>query len=861
MELIVFIQVFNIIVIAVGTLFYMCCRSLTFSSSSSSSAADSVIADSAIVDSVVADYAADSTIVDLAADSAGADYATDSAVADSVGADSSVVDYATDSVVVDYATDSAVADSVGADSVADSIVADSAVADSVGVDSSLADADIPPSLEKYDVFISFRGMDTRNIFTCHLYQALVEKKIVTYIDNRLQRGEEIGPALLKAIEKSKFWVIIFSKNYATSAWCLDELVRIIECNEKRGGDFVIPIFYHTNPSDVREQQGSYETALAQHQSIDKVKEWKEALTKAANRSGFPHPKNAGTDADLVKNVVKGIWTKLCCESSCDLKGLVGIKSRIEQIELLLGIDSPDDCITVGIWGMGGIGKTTLAKTIFHKLSSKFEGSCFLRDVTEREQKEGLDHLEKTLLKEILKEEDLSIGSTMVRERLGKTKVLIVLDDVSDSKQIERLVGNSLQFGIGSRIIITSRDKRTLRQTVEEEQIYEVKGLKLNHALQLFCSRAFRNNRLPNKDYKGLVNKAVDYAGRVPLALIDLGSSFSNCKSKQDWEDAFNKLKKFPCESILKVLGISYNRLEGIEKEIFLDIACFHKGWVVDKVERALHVRGFLFGSTGIRILIDMSLISIDSKWKWEPIEMQTIEMQTIEVQTIEMHDSLQEMGRAIVQKQYFDCPGKRSRLFTHEDVYDVLDDNNETRDVKAIFVNWSKIQKIQELPLERADFKVMSKLLMLIGNSFQTYDLKFTASLDLPDSLRYLYWWGYPLESLPSNFSPKRLVELHMPFSKVEKLWTEDQRLVNLKVIDLCFSSNLTQVPNISSSTKIVDINLHGCVSLVEITWSFQHLDKLTRLDLGCCTCLKDLPVMPANIECLNLRGCVRLGF
>ncbi|CAN6544828.1 unnamed protein product [Malus baccata var. baccata] len=750
MELIGFIEVFYIIVIAIaiaiGTLFHMCCRSLTFSSAS---------------DSVVADFDDDDD-----------------------------------------------------------------------------DADISPSLEKYDVFISFRGKDTRNIFTCHLHKALVEKKIDTYIDNRLKRGEEIGPTLLKEIEKSTFWVIIFSQNFATSAWCLDELVHIIKCSKKREGEFVIPIFYHTNVSDVRDQQESYAAALAQYQSIDEVKKWKEALTNAANKSGFPHPKNTRTDADLINNVVKDIWTKLCLESSCDLKGLVGIKSRIEQIELLFGIDSPDACITVGIWGMGGIGKTTLAEAVFHSHSSNFEASCFVKDVRENSgQAGGLDRLYKTLLKEILKEEFLPTESKVVRRRLRRTKVLIVLDDVSDSRQIEHLAGNSLQFGTGSRIIITSRDKSTLRQTVEEELIYEVKGLEPNHALQLFCSRAFKKNSLPKEDYKELVKKAVDYAGRVPSALIHLGGIFSNCKSKKDWEYAFDSCKKFPRESIQKELGINYNELEGIEKEIFLDIACFHQGWVVDKVERALDVRGF-FGRAGIKILIDMSLISIDSKWGWE---------------TIEMH----EMGRTIVQKQYIDSPGKRSRLFTDEDVYDVLDDNTGTTDVKALFVNWSKIQKVQERSLERADFRVMSKLIMLIGNSFQTYDLTFTASLDFPDSLRYLYWWGYPLKSLPSNFSPKRLVELHMPFSKVEKLWTEDQGLVNLKVIDLYFSPNLTQVPNLSSSTKIEDINLHGCVSLVEIPWYFQHLDNLTRLDLGGCTSINDLPLMPTNIEYFNLEGCI----
>ncbi|TQE13822.1 hypothetical protein C1H46_000453 [Malus baccata] len=693
-----------------------------------------------------------------------------------------------------------------------------------------ADAD---DTKKNDVFISFRGEDTRRTFTSHLQVALLEKKIITYIDDELERGDEIAPALLEAIEESELSVIIFSKDYASSTWCLDELVHILECKEKHG-QLVIPIFYDTLPSDVRKQRGSYAVAfdlLEQRleNNIDNVRKWRDALMNAADISGFDS-KNYGTDADLVKEVVRDIWTKLCRESSCNLKGYVGIEGRIKKIESLLSIHSPDACITLGIWGMGGIGKTTLAETVFHKLSSKFEASCFVKNVRENSEKvDGLDLLEKTLLKEILREECLSIGSASVRKRLSRTKVLIVLDDVSSSMQMERLAGDRLRYGTGSRIIITSRDRATLRQTVEEDNIYEVEVLKPDDALQLFCSRAFKNNSTRRIDYKELAKKAVHYAGGVPLALTVLGSLFFNCKTKEDWEDEFNKLRRFFSGDIQKVLRISYDRLEKNEKEIFLDIACFYKGWVVRKVKRMLDVRGF-FATGGVRILIDMSLISIGSEW-----------------QTIEMHDSLQEMGRRIVQEQCIKDPGKWSRLFNDGDVYRVLKSNTESPNVEAIFANCFEIQK---RPLERADFKKMSNLIMLIAVG----GYQFPASLDLPDSLRYLYWLKYPLESLPSNFCPQNLVELHMRFSKVVKLWKEDEILVNLQVIDLSYSQYLTEVPNLSGSLKIVKIVLCGCSSLVEVPSYFQHLDKLTHLDLGSCYSLKYLLEVPGNIQYLDLQ-------
>ncbi|BBN68132.1 Disease resistance protein TIR-NBS-LRR class family [Prunus dulcis] len=125
------------------------------------------------------------------------------------------------------------------------------------MDSSSSSSSLPAPLQtKYDVFLSFRGEDTRDAFTSHLHAALRRKNIDTYIDNRLERGDEIAPTLLEAIEKSKLALVIFSKDYASSTWCLKELVHILGC-KKSHGQIVIPIFYRIDPSHVRKQQGTY----------------------------------------------------------------------------------------------------------------------------------------------------------------------------------------------------------------------------------------------------------------------------------------------------------------------------------------------------------------------------------------------------------------------------------------------------------------------------------------------------------------------------------------------------------------------------------------------------------------------------
>lgn len=150
------------------------------------------------------------------------------------------------------------------------------------------------SKDKYDVFLSFRGVDTRDNITSHLHAALVRNQIETYIDYRLERGEEISPALIKAIRESKLSVVVFSEKYATSTWCLDELVHIMD--SKRGiGQFVIPIFYEVDPSHVRKQKGSYATAFDELEvrfmgNMEKLEKWKAALNEAANLSGFDSTK-------------------------------------------------------------------------------------------------------------------------------------------------------------------------------------------------------------------------------------------------------------------------------------------------------------------------------------------------------------------------------------------------------------------------------------------------------------------------------------------------------------------------------------------------------------------------------------------
>ncbi|XP_030933277.1 TMV resistance protein N-like isoform X2 [Quercus lobata] len=180
------------------------------------------------------------------------------------------------------------------------------------VDTSLS---TPTLTHEYDVFVSFRGEDTRTNFKAYLLAAFDRKRIRAYRDDKdLPRGREIGPELLKAIETSRIAVVVFSKNYATSSWCLDELVKIMEC-KRLLNQSVMPIFYEVSQSVVLEQKEIFAEALL-NGPIDKVNNWRTALKEAANLEGFHlEPDRCGELADhflLHSLVAYELWSLVFC---------------------------------------------------------------------------------------------------------------------------------------------------------------------------------------------------------------------------------------------------------------------------------------------------------------------------------------------------------------------------------------------------------------------------------------------------------------------------------------------------------------------------------------------------------------------
>ncbi|XP_059644542.1 TMV resistance protein N-like [Cornus florida] len=164
----------------------------------------------------------------------------------------------------------------------------------------------------YDVFLSYRGADTRKTFVSHLLAALNRRAIYTFRDDyELIRGNEIGTDLLKSIVESRVSIVVFSKNYASSKWCLMELVKIMDCRRTLN-QIVIPIFYDVEPFEVRKQKGCYAKAFAQHETLfdlESVKNWRSALRETSNIAGF-HIAGDRPESEYIEMVVVKVASSL-----------------------------------------------------------------------------------------------------------------------------------------------------------------------------------------------------------------------------------------------------------------------------------------------------------------------------------------------------------------------------------------------------------------------------------------------------------------------------------------------------------------------------------------------------------------------
>ncbi|KAH9289112.1 hypothetical protein KI387_033229, partial [Taxus chinensis] len=517
---------------------------------------------------------------------------------------------------------------------------------------------VDESSKLFDVFINHRGPDVKETLALQFYNSLKDKGLQAFLDSEEKRvGDSFPSTIYTAISSACAHIAIFSKRYAESPWCLEELRRMIESEAK-----IYPVFYEVKPSDLRYiEKGEYAKAFTEHESKSRyekelLEQWKAALQKVSFIAG--EECNSSSDCKtIVSAVEKEVRRK---KSRLHVaKYPVGLDKLVEDFKRKCGMNEKgkEGSQMVGIFGMGGLGKTTLSKHLFNDLLSKYKRSSFLFDVARSE----LHSLQIKLLKDLFDEDNCSIRSIedgkrslqYCLERSSSKNLkeegnfLIVLDDIDCVQQLDALLIDDILKCGNNLVIVTTRDEGVLKN-IGVDAAYNLKRMDRKDATELFCQNAFRQPQ-PVSEYKDLVDRFIHLCGNLPLSLEVLGS-IARGRSVTDWKSRLNEVEQTLPQDIMARLKISFDSLGRNEQEVFMDIACFF----VDK-SKSLAVK-VLDGSGwnaeyAIQTLKEKSLLE-EMKYHWSG------------GLVLRMHDHLRELGREMASQM----SGRPPRIWRPQDL-------------------------------------------------------------------------------------------------------------------------------------------------------------------------------------------------
>ncbi|AED95222.1 Disease resistance protein (TIR-NBS-LRR class) [Arabidopsis thaliana] len=671
--------------------------------------------------------------------------------------------------------------------------------------------------EKDEEFVCISCVEeVRYSFVSHLSEALRRKGI-----NNVVVDVDIDDLLFKEsqakIEKAGVSVMVLPGNCDPSEVWLDKFAKVLECQRNNKDQAVVSVLY--GDSLLRDQ-------------------WLSELD-FRGLSRIHQSRKECSDSILVEEIVRDVY------ETHFYVGRIGIYSKLLEIENMVN-KQPIGIRCVGIWGMPGIGKTTLAKAVFDQMSSAFDASCFIEDYDKSIHEKGLYCL---LEEQLLPGNDATIMKlSSLRDRLNSKRVLVVLDDVRNALVGESFLEGFDWLGPGSLIIITSRDKQVFC-LCGINQIYEVQGLNEKEARQLFLLSASIKEDMGEQNLQELSVRVINYANGNPLAISVYGRELKGKKKLSEMETAFLKLKRRPPFKIVDAFKSTYDTLSDNEKNIFLDIACFFQGENVNYVIQLLEGCGF-FPHVEIDVLVDKCLVTISENRVW-------------------LHKLTQDIGREIINGETVQIE-RRRRLWEPWSIKYLLEYNEHkangepkttfkraqgSEEIEGLFLDTSNLR----FDLQPSAFKNMLNLRLLkiyCSNPEVHPVINFpTGSLhSLPNELRLLHWENYPLKSLPQNFDPRHLVEINMPYSQLQKLWGGTKNLEMLRTIRLCHSHHLVDIDDLLKAENLEVIDLQGCTRLQ----NFPAAGRLLRLrvvNLSGCIKIKSVLEIPPNIEKLHLQG------
>ncbi|XP_059064175.1 disease resistance protein Roq1-like [Cryptomeria japonica] len=666
----------------------------------------------------------------------------------------------------------------------------------------------------YDVFINHRGPDVKNTLALELSKSLEKLRIVAFLDSEeKQLGNSFTSTIETAIRSAVALFPLFKKRYT-----------------------------------------------------EKLREWKEALQSVS----FIVGEELNRDCEKIVSTVQREVQRMRCLHVA--KYPVGLSKLVEHFEehcidkLVQDFESlckmnkqrEGKAKIVGIFGMSGVGKTTLCKELFNRKRLDYCRSCFLFDVREGSVERDLPSLQLKLLRELFDEKDHQSFASIddctsclsnCFARSSNLRFLIVLDDIDQQEQLDAfLISDELNNCGNSLIIVTTRDIGVLINagiTVG----YNFKGMDANDAKELFCLHAFSQS-YPSSGYEELVDSFVHVCGGLPLSIQVLGRHVHG-QDQKFWELELKKAKKTLPQDIHKRLRISIETLDSEEKQIFMDVACFFIGALKKDAIRVWEGSGWS-AQHALRKLKNKCLVEELEDQKFRGQFKDLLEDSREENFVLRMHYHLRDLGREMADElshlrrlwrsQHLQSLNLQSLSIIGGSL-ERLWQNNEQ---EPIALKELRIRSISEL-------KELSLGLLSCLEKFTIYNCWHLKSMTGITDLTKL------VELNISKLSYlEKLIELNI--SGCEKI--EELSLVRLNCVEkikISDCSDLKSVEGISNLRKLVELQIEKCPKLEEI--SFVQLGFLQNITISNCQMLKSLKGINdlAKLVELNISKCEEL--